>query len=68
MCRFCHDTWGRASVQRRLSPGRVEPGDTVSPDEAIKDPFVLEFLNLKDETRSSSSKRRSSGSLKRSST
>lgn len=27
----------------------AEPGDAVTPEEAIKDPFVLEFLNLKDE-------------------
>ncbi len=27
----------------------AEPGDTMTPEEAIKDPFVLEFLNLKDE-------------------
>ena len=27
----------------------VEPGDTLTPEQAIKDPFVLEFLNLKDE-------------------
>jgi predicted nuclease of restriction endonuclease-like (RecB) superfamily len=26
-----------------------EPSDSVTPEEAIKDPFVLEFLNLKDE-------------------
>jgi len=26
-----------------------EPGDFVTPEEAIKDPFVLEFLDLKDE-------------------
>lgn len=26
-----------------------QPGDLVTPDEAIKDPYVLEFLNLKDE-------------------
>jgi predicted nuclease of restriction endonuclease-like (RecB) superfamily len=26
-----------------------EPGDCVTPEEAIKDPFVLEFLDLKDE-------------------
>jgi predicted nuclease of restriction endonuclease-like (RecB) superfamily len=33
-----------------LAKGQVaEPGDAVSADEAIKDPFVLEFLNLKDE-------------------
>jgi predicted nuclease of restriction endonuclease-like (RecB) superfamily len=27
----------------------AEPGDTITPEEAIKDPFVLEFLDLKDE-------------------
>jgi predicted nuclease of restriction endonuclease-like (RecB) superfamily len=27
----------------------AEPGDTLTPEQAIKDPFVLEFLNLKDE-------------------
>ena len=27
----------------------AEPGDAVTPEEAIKDPFVLEFLDLKDE-------------------
>lgn len=27
----------------------AEPGDTLAPEQAIKDPFVLEFLNLKDE-------------------
>lgn len=33
-----------------LAKGQVHlPADAVSPDEAIKDPFVLEFLNLKDE-------------------
>ena len=26
-----------------------EPGDLVTPEEAIKDPFILEFLDLKDE-------------------
>lgn len=26
-----------------------EPGDLLTPEQAIKDPFVLEFLNLKDE-------------------
>jgi predicted nuclease of restriction endonuclease-like (RecB) superfamily len=26
-----------------------EPGDVLTPEQAIKDPFVLEFLNLKDE-------------------
>lgn len=28
---------------------RAEPGDALTPDEAVKDPYVLEFLNLKDE-------------------
>jgi predicted nuclease of restriction endonuclease-like (RecB) superfamily len=27
----------------------AEPGDTITPEQAIKDPFVLEFLGLKDE-------------------
>lgn len=27
----------------------TEPGDLLTPEQAIKDPFVLEFLNLKDE-------------------
>lgn len=27
----------------------VEPNDVMTPEEAIKDPFVLEFLNLKDQ-------------------
>ena len=29
--------------------GIAKPEDEVSPDEAVKDPYVLEFLNLKDE-------------------
>jgi predicted nuclease of restriction endonuclease-like (RecB) superfamily len=29
--------------------GHREPGDEVTPEEEIKDPFVLEFLGLKDE-------------------
>ncbi len=29
--------------------GRAEAGDLIAPEEAIKDPFVLEFLALKDE-------------------
>lgn len=29
--------------------GQVEPTDNLTPEAAIKDPFVLEFLNLKDE-------------------
>ena len=33
-----------------LTKGAVaKPEDAVSPDEAVKDPYVLEFLNLKDE-------------------
>jgi hypothetical protein len=33
-----------------LSKGAVaQPEDAVLPDEAVKDPYVLEFLNLKDE-------------------
>ena len=33
-----------------LEKGSVaQPGDALTPDEAIKDPYVLEFLNLKDE-------------------
>ncbi|MFT3759269.1 PDDEXK nuclease domain-containing protein [Thauera sp.] len=27
----------------------VQPGDAITPEQAIKDPFVLEFLDLKDE-------------------
>lgn len=27
----------------------AEPDDTITPEQALKDPFVLEFLNLKDE-------------------
>lgn len=33
-----------------LEKGEVaEPSDAITPEQAIKDPFVLEFLNLKDE-------------------
>ena len=33
-----------------LTKGAVaKPEDTISPDEAVKDPYVLEFLDLKDE-------------------
>ncbi len=28
---------------------QAEPGDQITPEQALKDPFVLEFLNLKDE-------------------
>ena len=27
----------------------VQPGEVLKPEEAIRDPFVLEFLDLKDE-------------------
>jgi len=27
----------------------AEPGDAITPEQALKDPFILEFLNLKDE-------------------
>jgi predicted nuclease of restriction endonuclease-like (RecB) superfamily len=36
----------------------AEPGDAITPEQAIKDPFVLEFLNLKDEYSESNWKRR----------
>ncbi len=33
-----------------LTKGAIaKPEDAISPDEAVKDPYVLEFLNLKDE-------------------
>ncbi len=33
-----------------LEKGEIaEPSDAITPEQAIKDPFVLEFLNLKDE-------------------
>ncbi len=37
----------RAAMLKRAA--RAQPSDTITPEEAIKDPFVLEFLNLKDE-------------------
>jgi predicted nuclease of restriction endonuclease-like (RecB) superfamily len=36
----------RAMLEKGSQP---QPGDLVTPDEAVKDPYVLEFLNLKDE-------------------
>lgn len=36
----------RAMLEKGSQP---QPGDLVTPDEAIKDPYVLEFLDLKDE-------------------
>lgn len=37
----------KAALLRKAE--HAEPGDTPTPEQAIKDPFVLEFLNLKDE-------------------
>jgi predicted nuclease of restriction endonuclease-like (RecB) superfamily len=37
----------KAAMLQKAETG--EPGDTITPEEAIKDPFVLEFLDLKDE-------------------
>jgi predicted nuclease of restriction endonuclease-like (RecB) superfamily len=34
-----------------LEKAETESGDVVTPEEAIKDPFVLQFLDLKDESR-----------------
>ena len=31
------------------TPTAISPSDTISPEEAIKDPFVLEFLDLRDQ-------------------
>ena len=28
---------------------KTKPEDKVTPEEAVKDPYILEFLNLKDE-------------------
>ncbi|MFN0159438.1 MAG: YhcG family protein [Bacteroidota bacterium] len=37
----------KAALLRKES--KPQPGDTLTPEEEIKDPFVLEFLGLKDE-------------------
>lgn len=37
----------KAEMVEKATPGKA--GDGVTPEEAIKDPFVLEFLDLKDE-------------------
>jgi len=37
----------KAALLRKAE--HAEPGDVITPEQAIKDPFVLEFLNLKDE-------------------
>jgi predicted nuclease of restriction endonuclease-like (RecB) superfamily len=37
----------RAATLRKAE--HAEPGDLITPEQAIKDPFILEFLDLKDE-------------------
>lgn len=37
----------KATLLRKAE--HAEPGDAITPEQAIKDPFVLEFLDLKDE-------------------
>ena len=39
----------RSKAARRNFSARKQPGDELTPDEHIRDPFVLEFLGLKDE-------------------
>ncbi len=39
----------RSKAARRNLSARKQPGDELTPDEHIRDPFVLEFLGLKDE-------------------
>ena len=39
----------RSKASRRTLAAKSKPDDEISPDEHIRDPFVLEFLNLKDE-------------------
>jgi predicted nuclease of restriction endonuclease-like (RecB) superfamily len=39
----------RSKAARRTLAAKPRPDDEVSPDDHIRDPFVLEFLNLKDE-------------------
>ena len=38
----------RNKVSMLKKAGKAEPGDLLTPEEEIKDPFVLEFLGLKD--------------------
>ena len=40
---------GQKAVNRSLTSGRPKPGEKPTPGQEIKDPYVLEFLNLKDE-------------------
>jgi predicted nuclease of restriction endonuclease-like (RecB) superfamily len=39
----------RNKVSMLKKPGKAEPGELLTPEKEIKDPFVLEFLGLKDE-------------------
>jgi len=39
----------RNKVSMLKKAGKAEPGDLLTPEEEIKDPFVLEFLGLRDE-------------------
>jgi predicted nuclease of restriction endonuclease-like (RecB) superfamily len=39
----------RNKVSMLKKAGKIEAGDLITPEEEIKDPFVLEFLGLKDE-------------------
>ena len=39
----------RNKVSMLRKAGKIEDGDLVTAEEEIKDPFVLEFLGLKDE-------------------
>ena len=43
---------GPVAQQGGPAPGKaadVQPGDVAMPEEAIRDPFVLEFLDIRDE-------------------
>jgi predicted nuclease of restriction endonuclease-like (RecB) superfamily len=49
-CQFYERTLLSKNKSAMLRNGaEPQPGDLLTPDEEIKDPFVLEFLNLKDE-------------------
>lgn len=39
----------RAKRSKKRAPSKAHPDDPVSAQEEIRDPFVLEFLDLKDE-------------------
>jgi len=47
---FCERTLLSRNKAAMFRKGSVpQPGDLLTPEEEIKDPLVLEFLNLKDE-------------------